>query len=311
MGSGLISLNMLTSHWRSLLLAAVLALVHARPNSDDPQDVVEGSGDEEQDIAISEAVNKVVELVDEVVNDLNDKIEDMDMEVNLADNEISDKKTKKNKTKKVNKKKCSKCVKKHFRARNSELCDECDGGQAEATTAMTTPSTTTTTTTTVATTTTTEQVTTTTLMEFISKKKEQKIKERCQKCKKRNFRARNEDFCSEKCSDESEMEAEADEVISEAEAEEATTVKSRKAGGQKKNNKNNKKGKKSKEERQKLREIRKKNRSRKNGGKKTHKKFTVPLNKSDSHHDTVEVKEYVKRKTGPLESFIKFLFKKN
>merc|ERR1712024_370470 len=77
-------------------------------------------------------------------------------------------------------------------------------------------------------------------------------------------------------------------------------------------NNKNKKGKKSKEERQKLRENRKKNRSRKNGGKKTqNKKFVVPLNKSDSHHDTVEVKEYVKRKTGPLESFIKFLFKKN
>ena len=104
------------------------------------------------------------------------------------------------------------------------------------------------------------------------------------------------------------MEAETDEVSSEA--EEATTVKSRKAGGQKGNNKN-KKGKKSKEERQKLRENRKKNRSRKNGGKKTQKKFVVPLNKSVSHHDTVEVKEYVKRKTGPLESFIKFLFKKN
>ena len=107
------------------------------------------------------------------------------------------------------------------------------------------------------------------------------------------------------------MEAEADEVSSEAEAEEATTVKSRKAGGQKGKNKN-KKGKKSKEERQKLRETRKKNRSRKNGGKKTqNQKFAVPLNKSVSHHDTVEVKEYVKRKTGPLESFIKFLFKKN
>jgi len=105
------------------------------------------------------------------------------------------------------------------------------------------------------------------------------------------------------------MEAETDEVSSEA--EEATTVKSRKAGNQKGNNKN-KKGKKSKEERQKLRENRKKNRSRKNGGKKTqNKKFVVPLNKSDSHHDTVEVKEYVKRKAGPLESFIKFLFKKN
>merc|ERR1712137_151563 len=116
MGSGLISLNMLTSLWRYLLLAAVLVLVQARPSSEDPQEVVEGSGDDEQDMAISEAVNKVVELVDEVVNDLNDKIEDM--EVNLADNEIADKKTKnKNKSKKVNKKKCSKCVRKHFRAR--------------------------------------------------------------------------------------------------------------------------------------------------------------------------------------------------
>merc|ERR1712029_562318 len=82
----------------------------------------------------------------------------------------------------------------------------------------------------------------------------------------------------------------------------------RKAGNQKGNNKN-KKGKKSKEERQKLRENRKKNRSRKNGGKKTqNKKFAVPLNKSVSHHDIVEVKEYVKRKTGPLESFIKCNF---
>merc|ERR1739838_351888 len=290
MGSGLISLNMLTSLWRSLLLAAVLGLVQARPNSEDPQDVVEGSGDEEQDMAISEAVNKVVELVDEVVNDLNDKIEDM--EVNLADNEISDKKTKKNKDKKINKKKCSKCARKHFRARNSELCDECDGGQAEATT-------------------TTGEITTTTMMEFINKKKEQKIKERCQKCKKRNFRTRNEDFCSEKCSDESEMKAE--EVGTESEAEEATTVKSRKAGGQKGNNKN-KKGKKSKEERQKLRENRKRNRSRKNGSKNTNKKFAVPLEKGNSYQtefDTVEVKEYVKRKAGPLESFIKFLFKKN
>ena len=44
------------------------------------------------------------------------------------------------------------------------------------------------------------------------------------------------------------MKAETDEVSSESEAEEATTVKSRKAGGQKGNTKN-KKGKKSKEER--------------------------------------------------------------
>merc|ERR1739838_413776 len=109
----------------------------------------------------------------------------------------------------------------------------------------------------------------------------------------------------------SEMQAE--EVSTESEAEEATTVKSRKAGGQKGNNKN-KKGKKSKEERQKLRENRKRNRSRKNGSKNTNKKFAVPLEKGNSYQtefDTVEVKEYVKRKAGPLESFIKFLFKKS
>jgi len=105
--SGPASLNMLTSLWQSLLLAAVLVLAQARPNSDDP---VEGSGDDDQDMAISDAVNKVVELVDEVVSDLNDKIEDM--EVNLSDNEIPDKKTKKTKNKKVNQKKCAKCVRK-------------------------------------------------------------------------------------------------------------------------------------------------------------------------------------------------------
>ena len=82
---------MLANQWQHLLIF-----------SEDPQDVVEGSGDDEQDMAISEAVNKVVELVDEVVNDLNDKIEDM--EVNLADNEIADKKTKKTKSKKSTKK---------------------------------------------------------------------------------------------------------------------------------------------------------------------------------------------------------------
>merc|ERR1711894_382486 len=138
-------------------------------------------------------------------------------------------------------------------------------------------------------------------MEFINEKKEQKIKERCQKCK-RNFRSRNEDFCSEKCSDESETDDEAMEASSDD--TETTTVKARKAGGQKRNNKN-KKTKKSKVERQKLRENRKKNRSRKNENKI--KKFSMPLNEDD----TIEVKEYVKRKTGPLESFIKFLFKKN
>lgn len=131
--------------------------------------------------------------------------------------------------------------------------------------------------------------------------REQKIKERCQKCKKRNFRSRNEEFCSEKCSDQSETENGATDVSQESETE-STTMKVKKARGQKRNNKN----KKSKEERQKIRENRKKNRSKKNN-KNTNKKFAVPLNEEE-----IEVKEYVnKKKVGPLQSFIKFLFKKN
>ena len=129
----------------------------------------------------------------------------------------------------------------------------------------------------------------------------QKIKERCEKCKKRNFRSRNEDFCSEKCSDQPETEDDAVDVSQESETE-TTTMKVKKARGQKRNNKN----KKTKEERQKMRENRKKNRSKKNN-KDTIKKFAVPLDDDEE----IEVKEYVKKKVGPLQSFIKFLFKKN
>ena len=88
---------------------------------------MEGSGDD-QDTAISEAVNKVVELVDEVVSNLNDNIEDL--EVNLADNEIPDTKQKR---------KCARCVRRVFRARNRQLCEECGGAEDTATSAMTTP----------------------------------------------------------------------------------------------------------------------------------------------------------------------------
>ena len=91
--------------------------------------------------------------------------------------------------------------------------------------------------------------------------------------------------------------------VSQESETEATTMKVKKARGQKRNNKN----KKTKEERQKLRENRKKNRSKKNN-KNTIKKFAVPLDDDEE----IEVKEHhVKRKVGPLQSFIKFLFKKN
>ena len=142
----------------------------------------------------------------------------------------------------------------------------------------------------------------------------QKIKERCQKCKKKNFKARNEDFCSEKCSGESEMEKDSEEASSsteatssESESGETTTVKARRGGGKKRNNKD-------KEERKRLRENRKRNRARKNNSKNSHNKNKGQKFALDSlvdEDDIVIVKENVNKKIGPLESFIKFLFKKN
>merc|ERR1712018_247053 len=116
------------------------------------------------------------------------------MGVNLEENEIKDEM----KIKKKRNKKCKKCVKRVFRARNSALCKQCDdeNNAEEETTANTTPASTTPTTTSPSTTT---MPPTTTSSDNLNNKRIQKIKERCEKCHKKNFRARNADFCDSKC----------------------------------------------------------------------------------------------------------------
>ena len=81
------------------------------------------------------------------------------------------------------------------------------------------------------------------------------------------------------------------------EALDTTTAKARRYRGRKnkKNNKNNKN--KSKEERKKNRK------NRKNKNKKNKKKFSLPLNKEE-----IRLKP---TRMGPLESFIKYLFRKS
>ena len=125
-------------------------------------DEVEGSGQEDdREVAISEAVNKVVELVDEVVSNLSDSITDLEVNDD-KDNEIIDQPP-------LTKKKCGKCVRKGYRKNNADYCSRCDQQQHEVTTAMTTPATTTTTT--EATTTTSPETTTFPLARLISEKR--------------------------------------------------------------------------------------------------------------------------------------------
>merc|ERR1719410_661227 len=143
---------------------------------------------------------------------------------------------------------------------------------------------------------------------------------RCEKCQKRQFRARNGKFCDSQCPSDAETEGEEQEADLEVnvateeetsttttassststnpeEAPDTTTVKARRYRGRKnkKNNKNNKN--KSKEERKKNRK------NRKNKNKKNKKKFSLPLNKEE-----IRLKP---TRMGPLESFIKYLFRKS
>merc|ERR1712038_867000 len=150
-------------------------------------EVVEGSGDEEfdQDAAINEAVNKVTELVTSWADNLEDL--DMDLEINQEENEITDEKAAKRK------RKCEKCRRKSFRGRNSEFCDDCQVAEqqevevVEVTTALTTPQ------------------SSNNYLKFNHNhnhrliNRRRKLEERCQKCTKNSFRARNDNFCSTKC----------------------------------------------------------------------------------------------------------------
>merc|ERR1712038_369581 len=150
-------------------------------------EVVEGSGDEEfdQDAAINEAVNKVTELVTSWADNLEDL--DLDLEINQEENEITDEKAAKRK------RKCQKCKRKSFRGRNSEFCDDCQVAEqqevevVEVTTALTTPQ------------------SSNNYLKFNHNhnhrliNRRRKLEERCQKCTKNSFRARNDNFCSTKC----------------------------------------------------------------------------------------------------------------
>merc|ERR1711973_474080 len=111
-------------HTRLLVHYLVILFLYVGYIHGDSEDLVEGSGDDDdQSLAITQAVKKVAELVDEVASDLNDNIDNVDnLEVNLEENEIQDDM----KIKKKKNKKCKKCVKRVFRARNSALCKQCE-----------------------------------------------------------------------------------------------------------------------------------------------------------------------------------------
>merc|ERR1711973_476928 len=232
-------------HTRLLVHYLVILSLYVGYIHGDSEDLVEGSGDDDdQSLAITQAVKKVAELVDEVASDLNDNIDNVDnLEVNLEENEIQDDM----KIKKKKNKKCKKCVKRVFRARNSALCKQCDdeSNVVEDTTANTTPASTTPPTTTSSTT--TMEPTTTSMSEKLNYKRIQKIKERCEKCQKKHFRARNSGFCETKCvmsgemMDTTEIVTNNVEVTTDTEMEaENTTSKARKHNGRRKNKQRNK-----------------------------------------------------------------------
>merc|ERR1712048_327261 len=116
----------------------------------------------------------------------------MDLEINQMENEVTDEKAGKRK------RKCEKCERKIFRARNSEFCESCQEEETvEVTTALTTP----------------QSSISQSLIQNLKLnhnhhhhhnhrlvQKRRRVEIRCQKCTKNSFRARNENFCSTKCS---------------------------------------------------------------------------------------------------------------
>merc|ERR1712012_1543077 len=198
---------------RLLLLTTLSSLITHSAGDD----AVEGSGfADDNDTAISEAVNKVVELGDEVVSNLSDNIHDL--EVNEG-NDIQEVDAPKHS------KKCGKCKKKGFLKRNLDFCNSCDH---DVTTAMTTPSSTTTTEASSTDASTTAESSTISFARKIDEKRNQKIKERCEKCIKRRFMERNEEFCKKKCVEDEETEetdeTEAVEVSSSSTSTEASST---------------------------------------------------------------------------------------
>merc|ERR1711868_46210 len=219
---------------------------------------------------------------------------------------------------KINKKKCGKCTRKSFRARNRSLCDLCETKEEEAsTTAITTTSTTT-----------TEAMTETTpspktLHRMINAKRAQKIKERCQKCQRKHFRNRNEKFCDSKCSaddemDKDEMEVQTEAVTTTTSTEESSTadVKSVSSSTEASNNDDKMETEteavmKSEDDEEMMSEettTKKAKGRRKNKNKKNNKKVSNLKNEDEHEWEYVDIET---RKAGPLESFIKYLFKRS
>merc|ERR1711988_1147367 len=134
-------------------------------------------------------------------------------------------------------------------------------------------------------------------------KRIQKIKERCEKCQKKHFRARNSGFCDTKCvmsgemTDTTEIVTNNVEVTTDKEMEaENTTSKARKHNGRRKNKQRNK--------------------NRKNGKNKkgNKRKNRVQKNENEAVNDNDEIvlaNKKTEKKVGPLQSFIKFFFRRN
>merc|ERR1712183_407453 len=271
-------------------------------------EVVEGSGEEEfdQDAAINEAVNKVTELVTSWADNLEDL--DLDLEINQEENEITDEKAAKRK------RKCAKCERKNFRGRNTEFCDGCQEEQEqeqELTTALTTPK------------------SSNDNLKFNHNhnhrliNRRRKLEERCQKCTKNSFRARNDNFCSTKCA---QGEADMEEVKTTTSTSTTTTSTtstttemmttttemnkkvarclsrcSRRPSNTKWTEKCNTRCEKIAAE-----EMEEENEN--NNGKRKRNKKTKKQRKEKNHQDK---EEDVVKKVGPLETFIKFLFKRS
>merc|ERR1712012_1527671 len=197
-------------------------------------------------------------------------------------------------------KKCGKCKKKGFLKRNLDFCNSCDH---EVTTAMTTPSSTTTTEAPSTEASTTAESSTISFARKIDEKGNQKIKERCEKCIKRRFMERNEEFCKTKCVEDEEME-ETDETEAEV-----TTMKTRKNKNKHsiKRNKNRLKNK-ERRDRNKERKERRNNKGRGNKNKNAEKNIEEEVD--EEYEEYVEVKQKPVR-MGPLQSFIHYFFRRN
>ena len=89
---------------------------------------VEGSGAEQEEFDEKAAINDAVSKVTELVTNWADNVEEVDLKENLEINEEENEITPAD---------CTRCRKRSFRMKNSELCSRCS--EPEETTALTTP----------------------------------------------------------------------------------------------------------------------------------------------------------------------------